>query len=336
MSGVLTPTAHAAAAVAAILRGHHALGSVLYTCAFNHKQMALFYAPAFFAHLLGRCLASPRPVARVARLGVAVIGTMLALWGPFLRDPGALAVALRLAPIKRGVYEDHVASLWCVTNPLFRWKTRFEAPALARAAATLSLAACVPCCAQQLLRPSRRGLLYAMLNTALAAFLLGFQVHEKSILLPLLPAALLAHDEPVLIRVLGALAAFSMFPLLRFERLGAAYAATLAAAAAALWQGPPETAESAAGRPAATRAQPAAGQPGWLPAALFGAWPAVAVAGAAALHAAYAVPAPAALPHLHALGVSAFSAANFAAAAAYANWRQWQLPADEPERAKAA
>jgi alpha-1,3-glucosyltransferase len=104
----------AAAAVAAIARGAHITGSVLYTLSFNHKQMSLFYAPAFFAHLLGRCLAARRPALEVARLGATGIGTMLLLWAPFLREPGPLAVAVRLAPIGRGVFEDFVASLWCV------------------------------------------------------------------------------------------------------------------------------------------------------------------------------------------------------------------------------
>ena len=31
----------------------------------NHKQMALYYAPAFFAHLLGCALRLPTPRARV-------------------------------------------------------------------------------------------------------------------------------------------------------------------------------------------------------------------------------------------------------------------------------
>jgi hypothetical protein len=138
-------------------------------------QMALFYAPAFFAHLLGRCLAAPRPVLGVARLGVAVVGTMLLVWAPLLRDPGPLAVAARLAPIGRGVFEDWVASLWCATSPFIKWRARFAPAAMARAAAALSIAACVPSMAQQIARPSGRGLLFGMMNSALAAFLLGFQ-----------------------------------------------------------------------------------------------------------------------------------------------------------------
>ena len=43
-------------AVAAILHGKHVCGSVLFTLSLCHKQMSLYHAPAFFAHLFGRCL----------------------------------------------------------------------------------------------------------------------------------------------------------------------------------------------------------------------------------------------------------------------------------------
>ncbi len=212
----------------------------------------------------------------------------------------------------------------CATSPVFKWRSRFAPPVLARAAAALSLLACAPSVAQQILRPSARGLLFGMLNAALAAFLLGFQVHEKSILLPLLPAALLAVDEPRLLRLFGPLAAFSMFPLLRFEQLHRAYAVCMAALLAV--GGLPSAQRKEAAATAASRG---------LPRAAWVAWGVTAAAGAAALHAAYAVPAPATLPHLHAAGISAFSAAQFVAIAVYANVRQWQLPADPP-RAKTA
>ena len=44
------------AAAAAVAAGREVLGSVLYCVALNHKQMSLYYAPAFFAFLLGRCM----------------------------------------------------------------------------------------------------------------------------------------------------------------------------------------------------------------------------------------------------------------------------------------
>ena len=48
-----------AGAAAAVASGMDVLGSILFCLAMNHKQMAIFYAPAFFAHLLGRCLQKP-------------------------------------------------------------------------------------------------------------------------------------------------------------------------------------------------------------------------------------------------------------------------------------
>ena len=55
------------------------------------------------------------------------------------------------------------------------------------------------------------------------------QVHEKSILLPLLPVTLLADRHPVLALWLPAVATFSMYPLLKKDGLSLAYAACLLA-----------------------------------------------------------------------------------------------------------
>jgi len=48
-----------AAAAAAIAGSHQLIGSALFCAALNHKQMSLYVAPAFFAHLLGWCLQQP-------------------------------------------------------------------------------------------------------------------------------------------------------------------------------------------------------------------------------------------------------------------------------------
>lgn len=45
--------------MAAISAGRRLVGSVLFVAALNHKQMSLFFAPAFFAHLLGWALHDP-------------------------------------------------------------------------------------------------------------------------------------------------------------------------------------------------------------------------------------------------------------------------------------
>jgi ALG6, ALG8 glycosyltransferase family len=54
-----------AAAAAAVASGREVLGSVLFCLALNHKQMTMYYAPAFFANLLGRCLQRRTAAAKV-------------------------------------------------------------------------------------------------------------------------------------------------------------------------------------------------------------------------------------------------------------------------------
>ena len=87
-------------AIAAVIHRQHHLASVLFVLALNHKHMLLFFAPAFFSTLFGAAFSHPsaaappgtvtagRGVARVVALGVTVIGTMAAVWAPFLARPG--------------------------------------------------------------------------------------------------------------------------------------------------------------------------------------------------------------------------------------------------------
>ncbi|KAG6709778.1 hypothetical protein I3842_06G149400 [Carya illinoinensis] len=71
----------------------------------------------------------------------------------------------------------------------------------------------------QIRAPSNQGFLYGLLNSAFSFYIFSFQVHEKSILLPLLPASLLALEEPFLLKWITFYALFSMFPLLCRDEL---------------------------------------------------------------------------------------------------------------------
>lgn len=61
-----------AAAAATVGSGHNVLGSVLYCFSLNHKQMSLYYAPAFFAYLLAASLGGTTSAAKVRR-GMATV-----------------------------------------------------------------------------------------------------------------------------------------------------------------------------------------------------------------------------------------------------------------------
>ena len=190
-------------------------------------------------------------------------------------------------------------------------------------------------------------------------------MHEKSILLPLLPLTLLGAcggaGELALRRGLPAMAAFSMFPLLKKDRLVVAYLGAMALWAAVAWPQRPCAGEESTGRaphgdrgaegkredahmggdvdrePAGTPLERSGAElaPGFeamwqqaAPAHVTGPqlWPKLAlgasVAGAAAIQALGAALAPPArLPYLFDLLVTAYSFAHFAAAALWLNIR---------------
>lgn len=76
-------------------------------------------------------------------------------------------------------------------------------------------------------RPSNQNLIYALSSCSLAFFLFSFQVHEKSILLPLLPITLLYSSHPGFVSFFMTHALFSLHPLLIIDKLELAYLAML-------------------------------------------------------------------------------------------------------------
>uniref|UniRef100_A0A7R9VTJ8 Alpha-1,3-glucosyltransferase n=1 Tax=Chlamydomonas euryale TaxID=1486919 RepID=A0A7R9VTJ8_9CHLO len=147
---------------------------------------------------------------------------------------------------------------------------------------------------QQALSPSPHGLLLCMANSAAAFYMFAFQVHEKSVLLPLLPLCALADKFPFLALWGPVVGAFSVWPLLWRDGVVAAYAAACAAYLALMWRptsGRLDAAHAADARPSRVR---------WLWPRVHRACGAGLAACMAVLHAARLTLAPPeALPWLH-------------------------------------
>ncbi|KAL3630336.1 hypothetical protein CASFOL_023320 [Castilleja foliolosa] len=215
-----------AAAVAAVISNRDLVGSLLYCLALNHKQMSAYYAPAFFGYLLGKCLRRQNPILEVLKLGLVVLGTFALVWWPYLCSMDAsLEVLSRLAPFERGIYEDYVANFWCTTSVLVKWKRLFTTPSLRLLSLAATVSTFLPSMIQLVWSPTKRGFLLGLLNCSLSFYLFSFQVHEKSILLPLLPASFLAFEEPFVFRWLIYHALLSMFPLVKRDKLVLSYVA---------------------------------------------------------------------------------------------------------------
>lgn len=144
--------------------------------------------------------------------------SFLILFAPFLPPFSPVstlqASITRIFPFSRGLFEDKVANFWCFTNvTVLRWKRLFDGKEslLVKGSAALTALGFLPAVAglvwggyktqlpspppndqrSQIQTPTLPLLPYALLTTSMSFFLFSFQVHEKTILLPLLPLTLL-------------------------------------------------------------------------------------------------------------------------------------------------
>ncbi|GJN66509.1 CAZyme family GT57 [Purpureocillium lilacinum] len=136
----------------------------------------------------------------------------------------------RIFPFSRGLFEDKVANFWCAANVVF--KLRNLPPALLQKAALgATLAAIIPPNIILFLRPRKTTMPLAFAATAWGFFLFSYQVHEKSVLLPLMPMTLLLSGKQGMngntrswVGFANLLGAWTMYPLLRRVDLRVPYA----------------------------------------------------------------------------------------------------------------
>ncbi|KAI9505192.1 Glucosyltransferase-like protein [Coemansia spiralis] len=210
------------------------LMAISFCCSLMFKQMALYFAPAIFAFLLSKCFQRQHGLILFVKLGLAVVSTFSIMLLPWIHSPVQLQqILIRVFPVARGLYEDKVANVWCALNVAVKLRSIFDVQLLLRFATAATSIMFAPSCIHLFItiknQRSSGGpntvkiLCYSLLSTSLAFFLFSFQVHEKSILLPLAPALLLANDEHWAVNWFTQVALFSMYPLLFKDQLQIPY-----------------------------------------------------------------------------------------------------------------
>jgi alpha-1,3-glucosyltransferase len=144
-------------------------------------------------------------------LGAIVVSIFASALYPFRGD--LLQVLHRVFPLARGLFEDKVANFWCVSNIVIKWRNMFTTATLLAISLVATVASILPACLYLFVKPNR--IVETMVVSALGFYMFSFQVHEKAILLPLLPATLLMGGDARLAGVLfNNVGAFTMYPLL--------------------------------------------------------------------------------------------------------------------------
>ena len=207
----------------AMFTKHYYIGSVLFVCSICFKIISLYYALPFFFYCLGiafQSTSSRHAIAKIAVFGVVVILTFFLIFSPWIqlgRGP-LLQVIHRIFPFERGLFEDKVANFWCSTNVAIKWRTLFGSEYTKLLALGATLCGCSPCIVL-LFKPTPKFFVYALCISSLSFFLCSYQVHEKTIMFPMMPISLFILEAPYFISSLVWIAMFSMLPLLEKDGL---------------------------------------------------------------------------------------------------------------------
>ncbi|KAF1951849.1 glucosyltransferase [Byssothecium circinans] len=254
------------ASMSSMLAGRHLWSCFFFVGALGFKQMALFYAPAVFAYLLGICIFPRINIVRFLCIALVTVTSFALLYLPFVVGvvydtyngfpqkglpmpplleslpikldinapyyPVLLQIAQsghRIFPFSRGLFEDKVANIWCALHT-FHKLHQYPGPLLQRAALVATSAAIAPPCLIILLKPKKELVPLALATTSWGFFLCSYQVHEKNVLLPLLPMTLLLSGNGGLrpsvrawVGLANMLGVWTMFPLLKRDELRVPY-----------------------------------------------------------------------------------------------------------------
>lgn len=213
-----------------LLDEFYAAAAACFVFAICFKQMALFYSPIFFAYLLRKSLFQWN-LGRFLLIGLATVSSFVLCFLPLYLLGGGLSNVIqsihRIFPFGRGLFEDKVANFWCVSNIVVKYREVFSNEELKLYSLVLTLAGLLPSMLVIFFWPKKHLLLYALASCSMSFFLFGFQVHEKTILLPLLPITLLytSSNRSVVSMVswINNVGLFSLWPLLQKDGLQLQY-----------------------------------------------------------------------------------------------------------------
>ena len=252
------------ATMACMITNHLLWSCVFFVAALGFKQMALYYAPVVFAYLFGSCVTPKLNTFRLLAIALVTLVSFTLLYTPLILGafydkyrgismqeleeppllqglglypkavyyPAALQVVQsihRIFPFQRGLFEDKVANFWCTLHT-FHKLNKYPPHLLQRASLVATLVSVLPPSLLLGLSPDWSQLPAAFATSAWGFFLFSFQVHEKTVLIPLLPMALflagptgLDAETRAWIGWANTLGSWTMFPLLKREELRMPY-----------------------------------------------------------------------------------------------------------------
>ena len=199
---------------------------IFYSLCVNFKQMGLYYAIPFPVIVIKKLFFENKKnynlIISIIYTIIYIIFTLISnvvIYLPWLKAKNIKDVFTRIFPVQRGIYEDKVATFWCVLNIFYKLNKHFNTNNLIKLALAFTLIGClIPVFAIMKIR----NLNYKICSqcffiVSFSFYLFSFHVHEKTIIVPFLAYLLNLPKMKNILPSFTLVAMFSLFPLLKRE-----------------------------------------------------------------------------------------------------------------------
>ncbi|KAI5962618.1 ALG6 [Candida pseudojiufengensis] len=206
----------------------------------NFKQMGLYYSIFIFFYILSQL----KNLKQLITVGLTVIITQLVFILPFLLQTDFKTqinqIIIRIFPFNRGLFEDKVSNFWCISNIILKYKSFLNLNQLSKLSLAATLASIIPINLILFFKLRKvtdkndsekrkiKLMIFGFSYNSLSFYLFSYQVHEKSILVPIIPIILnyffitptsTSVVELNFIQWINNLSTFSLYPLLKKDEL---------------------------------------------------------------------------------------------------------------------
>ena len=212
------------------------LAIVFYSFCINFKQMGLYYAIPFPLYVIKKLFFTKSKknenangnannnsilisLIYIGIYGIITLFTNLIIYLPWLKSNKMNDVFLRIFPVRRGIYEDKVATFWCTLNIFYKLNNHFNNNTLIELALIFTIFGClVPVIAIfKSKKITEKICTQCFFIVSFSFYLFSFHVHEKTIIVTFLVYLLNLPNMKNILPSFTLIGMFSLFPLLKRE-----------------------------------------------------------------------------------------------------------------------
>ena len=212
-------------AVYFLLKEKFAFAIIFLSFCVNYKQMGLYYALLFPFYVLKKLFFSETKknylisILYIILYGIITVLINGMIYYPWIKSSKLKDVFNRIFPVKRGIFEDKVATFWCVLNVFIKLNKIFDNNFLVKLSLLLTLFSCLfPIIALfKANKITKKICMQCFFIISMAFYLFSFHVHEKTIIVPFLAFLLNLPYMKNILPTFTLIGMFSLFPLLKRE-----------------------------------------------------------------------------------------------------------------------